>query len=119
MIPIYNKGVYVFKVFAPHGWIFGKFPTIFHVFLAPELIRVDVNGVDDVCTNGEDINFSLYGFTVNGKVKSGGESGPSQFHLGLYSSNGSLVSETVTSETGDYEFKAPPGIFLRSQNVNL
>uniref|UniRef100_A0A914E9F7 Uncharacterized protein n=1 Tax=Acrobeloides nanus TaxID=290746 RepID=A0A914E9F7_9BILA len=103
MIPIYNKGVYVFKIFAPHGWIF-----------APESIRIDVNGIDDVCTKGEDINFSLHGFTVSGKVKSGEEVGPSQFHLGLYSSNGTLVSETVTSAGGDYEFKAPPGEYIVS-----
>jgi len=45
--------------------------TLFHCSSPPEPTSVDihVDGVNDICTKGGDINFVFTGFSVNGKVR--------------------------------------------------
>lgn len=44
---------------------------LFHCFSPPEPTSVDihVDGINDICTKGGDINFVFTGFSVNGKVR--------------------------------------------------
>uniref|UniRef100_A0AC34EZP7 Nodal modulator 1 n=1 Tax=Panagrolaimus sp. ES5 TaxID=591445 RepID=A0AC34EZP7_9BILA len=101
MIPVYNKGQYKFEIKAPEGWIFEK-----------NSIDVNVDGKDDQCSKGADINFKQTGFTISGKVKSGDLSGPRGFKLGLYTLDGKLQSESATDSNGVYSFKALPGSYV-------
>jgi hypothetical protein len=100
MIPVYNKGQYKFEIKAPNGWIFEK-----------NSVDINVDGKDDQCSKGIDINFKQTGFTISGKVKSGDLSGPRGFKLGLFTSDGKLQSEAVTDADGAYSFKAVPGSY--------
>jgi hypothetical protein len=101
MIPIYNKGQYKFEIKTPNGWIFEK-----------NSFDVNVDGKDDPCTKGIDINFKQTGFTISGKVKSGDLSGPRNFNLGLFTLDEKLQSEAVTDADGSYSFNAVPGSYV-------
>jgi len=101
MIPIYNKGEYKFQIVPPNGWIYEK-----------DTVTINVDGQNDLCTKGQDINFKHIGFTVSGKVKSGELGGPRGFLLGLYSPDGKLVSKAVTNDDGEYSFDAVPGSYI-------
>lgn len=45
--------------------------TLCHCSSSPEPTSVDihVDGINDICTKGGDINFVFTGFSVNGKVR--------------------------------------------------
>jgi hypothetical protein len=107
MIPVYNKGNYQLKVFAPEGWVFES-----------DTVELKIDGKNDACSRLEDVNFNLSGFTVSGRVRSGGDGkkdtskGPNQLALGLFNSAGKVISRTQTTERGTYEFKVVPGEYI-------
>ncbi|MGH0131955.1 UNVERIFIED_CONTAM: hypothetical protein FKN15_008615 [Acipenser sinensis] len=55
MIPLYDKGDFVLTIEPPLGWSFD-----------PTSVDLHVDGVTDICTKGEDINFVFTGFSVSG-----------------------------------------------------
>lgn len=92
---IFIQGDFVLKIEPPVGWSFGKtdsciltvherviimpaatMKVMLHVFcmgvFSPEPTSVDlyVDGVSDICTKEEDINFVFTGFSVSGTVRS-------------------------------------------------
>ncbi|XP_070810911.1 BOS complex subunit NOMO3-like [Pituophis catenifer annectens] len=101
MIPLYDKGDFVLKIEPPLGWSF-----------EPTSVDIHVDGVNDICTKGGDINFVFTGFSVNGKVLSKGESlGPAGVLVVLRSpSTGVTLQTTTTQPGGKYAFlKVLPG----------
>uniref|UniRef100_A0A0B8RX02 Nodal modulator 1 n=1 Tax=Philothamnus irregularis TaxID=1899461 RepID=A0A0B8RX02_9SAUR len=101
MIPLYDKGDFVLKIEPPLGWSF-----------EPTSVDIHVDGVNDICTKGGDINFVFTGFSVNGKVLSKGESlGPAGVLVVLRSpSTGVTLQSTTTQPGGKYAFlKVLPG----------
>ncbi|KAL4001737.1 Carboxypeptidase regulatory-like domain family protein [Acanthocheilonema viteae] len=103
MIPVYNKGDYSIRIFSPDGW-----------FFEPSTFNLKVNGRNDLCTRGEDINFVLNAFAVEGVLRSGDDSGPADVALILIAENGTIVSEAKTVANGAYRFQASPGKYLVS-----
>ncbi|ESO93836.1 hypothetical protein LOTGIDRAFT_104485 [Lottia gigantea] len=101
LIPLYDKGDFVMKVEPPQGWSF-----------EPTSVELKVDGINDQCSKGEDINFLFTGFSVLGQVISKGQSvGPAgvSIHL-IKSSNGETIQTTKTADTGRYSFtKVLPG----------
>ncbi|XP_058013739.1 BOS complex subunit NOMO1-like [Ahaetulla prasina] len=101
MIPLYDKGDFVLKIEPPLGWSF-----------EPTSVDIHVDGVNDICTKGGDINFVFTGFSVNGKVLSKGESlGPAGVLVVLRNpSTGVTLQSTTTQPGGKYAFlKVLPG----------
>uniref|UniRef100_A0A915PI40 Uncharacterized protein n=1 Tax=Setaria digitata TaxID=48799 RepID=A0A915PI40_9BILA len=103
MIPVYNKGDYSIRLFAPDGW-----------FFKPSTFDLKVDGKSDLCTKGEDINFVLSAFAVEGTLRSGDGDGPAGVTLILISENGTVISEAKTKTNGAYRFRASPGKYLVS-----
>ncbi|XP_048407987.1 BOS complex subunit NOMO1 [Stegostoma tigrinum] len=100
MIPLYDKGDFVLKIEPPLGWSF-----------EPTNVDLHVDGINDICTKGEDINFVFTGFSVSGKVLSNGQtSGPAGVHVTLRKA-GTVVDQTSLTQTGGkYVFtKVLPG----------
>uniref|UniRef100_A0AAF5PQP6 Nodal modulator 1 n=2 Tax=Wuchereria bancrofti TaxID=6293 RepID=A0AAF5PQP6_WUCBA len=107
MIPVYNKGDYSIRLFAPDGW-----------FFEPSTFDLKVDGKNDLCTKGEDINFVLNAFAVEGILRSGDGNGPADVALILIAENGTIVSEAKTVANGAYRFRASPGKYLVSTAGN-
>jgi hypothetical protein len=80
----------------------------------PTNIPLTIDGKTDPCSKNEDVNFALFGFRVNGKVKSGDVAGPSRLNLALFSEDNKLYAKTTTDETGAYSFDASPGKYVVS-----
>ncbi|KAJ1348047.1 hypothetical protein KIN20_003259 [Parelaphostrongylus tenuis] len=97
MIPVYSKGQYSLKVFAPKGWYF-----------EPEVVDFNLDGLNDPCTQNRDINFVLTGFSIHGVVDGGSGSGPTGLSL-ILKQDGKVVDTTTTTEGGKYSFKAVAG----------
>ncbi|XP_030066871.1 nodal modulator 1 [Microcaecilia unicolor] len=101
MIPLYDKGDFVLKIEPPFGWSF-----------EPTSVDLHVDGVNDVCTKGGDINFMFTGFSVNGKVVSKGQDlGPAGVHIALRKTGTEAVIQTTLTEPGGKFafFKVIPG----------
>ncbi|MBN3280176.1 NOMO1 protein, partial [Polyodon spathula] len=101
MIPLYDKGDFVLKIEPPLGWSF-----------EPTSVALHVDGVTDICTKGEDINFVFTGFSVSGTVLSKGqESGPGGVRVSLRKSGDEADLQTIqTQPGGKYTFsKVLPG----------
>ncbi|XP_015744485.1 nodal modulator 1-like [Python bivittatus] len=101
MIPLYDKGDFVLKIEPPLGWSF-----------EPTSVDIHVDGVNDICTKGGDINFVFTGFSVNGKVLSKGQTlGPAGVLVVLKSpGSGVTLQSTTTQPGGKYAFlKVLPG----------
>ncbi|VDK75742.1 unnamed protein product [Onchocerca ochengi] len=107
MIPVYNKGDYSIRIFAPDGW-----------FFEPSSFDLKVDGKNDLCTKGEDINFVLNAFAVEGVLRSGNGNGPADVALILIAENGTIISEAKTVANGAYRFRASPGKYLVSTASN-
>uniref|UniRef100_F1KRP9 Nodal modulator 1 n=1 Tax=Ascaris suum TaxID=6253 RepID=F1KRP9_ASCSU len=103
MIPVYNKAVYSIRVFAPEGWYF-----------EPSSVELKVDGKEDACFKGDDINFVLSAFAVDGVLRSGEGGGPAGVTLTLSAENGTVIAKTATVANGHYSFRAPPGKYLVS-----
>nr|XP_020498466.1 LOW QUALITY PROTEIN: nodal modulator 1-like [Labrus bergylta] len=101
MIPLYDKGDFVLKIEPPLGWSF-----------EPTSVDLHVDGVSDICTKEEDINFVFTGFSVSGTVLSKGHLlGPAgvEVRLSRVGTEEKLQS-VVTQPGGKYTFlKVLPG----------
>lgn len=82
------------------------------IFAEPSTFDLKVDGKTDLCTKGEDINFVLAAFAVEGVLRSGDGDGPAGVALTLSGENGSVIAETKTVANGVYRFRAPPGKYL-------
>ncbi|KAH0554100.1 nodal modulator 3 [Cotesia glomerata] len=106
-LPLYDndKGEYILKVEPPRGWSF-----------EPTEVRLVVDGVNDLCSQGKDINFKFNGFGITGKVISqGSNDGPTGVTVSLYKSTNRDVVErvTTTSQGGIFSFTPiQPGKYI-------
>ncbi|XP_063064130.1 BOS complex subunit NOMO1 [Engraulis encrasicolus] len=101
MIPLYDKGDYVLKIEPPLGWSF-----------EPTSVDLHVDGVSDICTKEQDINFVFTGFSVSGSVLSKGQLlGPAGVAVSLKKEGAEGSLQTVrTQHGGKYTFfKVLPG----------
>ncbi|CAI5792165.1 nodal modulator 1-like [Podarcis lilfordi] len=101
MIPLYDKGDFVLKIEPPLGWSF-----------EPTSVDIHVDGINDICTKGGDINFVFTGFSVNGKVLSKGQTlGPAGVLVALRNPGSEAsIQATTTQPGGKYAFfKVLPG----------
>ncbi|KAM4631893.1 BOS complex subunit NOMO1-like [Discoglossus pictus] len=101
MIPLYDKGDFVLKIEPPLGWSF-----------EPTSVPLHVDGVNDICTKGEDVNFVFTGFSVNGKVLSRNQNlGPGGVQVAMRrAGSGVNIQTTVTQTGGKFAFyKVLPG----------
>ncbi|XP_034946758.1 nodal modulator 1 [Chelonus insularis] len=94
-LPLYDKGEYVLKVDPPRGWSF-----------EPTEVILDVDGTNDVCSQGKDINFTFKGFGITGKItSSNSKNGPAGVTVSLHeSSNKKLLGTTITGQDGIFSF---------------
>nr|XP_023680948.1 nodal modulator 1-like [Paramormyrops kingsleyae] len=103
MIPLYDKGDFVLKIEPPVGWSF-----------EPTSVDLHVDGTNDICTKGEDINFVFTGFSVSGTVLSKGQQqGPAGVEVSLRKEGAEGSLQTVlTQQGGKYTFfKVLPGSY--------
>ncbi|KAM7393772.1 hypothetical protein PAMP_020621 [Pampus punctatissimus] len=101
MIPLYDKGDFVLKIEPPIGWSF-----------EPTSVDLHVDGVSDICTKEEDINFVFTGFSVSGTVMSKGHLlGPAGVEVKLsQAGTEEKLQSVVTQPGGKYTFfKVLPG----------
>ncbi|XP_044289374.1 nodal modulator 1-like isoform X2 [Varanus komodoensis] len=101
MIPLYDKGDFVLKIEPPQGWTF-----------EPTSVDLHVDGINDICTKGGDINFVFTGFSVSGKVLSKGQTlGPAGVLVALRSPGSEVNIQTASTQPGGkYAFsKVLPG----------
>lgn len=94
MIPLYDKGDFILKIEPPLGWSF-----------EPTNVDLHIDGVNDICTKGEDINFMFTGFSVSGKVLSKGQrSGPAGVQVTLRKTGTEVEQTSLTQIGGKYAF---------------
>ncbi|KAK0042403.1 nodal modulator 1 [Biomphalaria pfeifferi] len=95
LIPLYDKGDYILKAEPPQGWGF-----------EPVSVELKVDGENDPCSKGEDINFKFTGFSISGLVASFGQIvGPSGVQLELLSlSKPEFHQKVFTSDQGVFSF---------------
>ncbi|KAJ8246016.1 hypothetical protein GJAV_G00262750 [Gymnothorax javanicus] len=101
MIPLYDKGDFILKIEPPLGWSF-----------EPTSVDLHVDGVNDICTRGEDINFVFTGFSVLGTVLSKGQQlGPAGVEVKLRKAGADGSIQTVRTQAGGKYtfFKVLPG----------
>ncbi|NWR32378.1 NOMO1 protein, partial [Tachuris rubrigastra] len=101
MIPLYDKGDFILKIEPPLGWSF-----------EPTSVDIHVDGINDICTKGGDINFVFTGFSVNGKVLSKGQTlGPAGVQVALRNAGSDInIQATITQPGGKFAFsKVLPG----------
>uniref|UniRef100_A0A4W6C5R6 NODAL modulator 1 n=1 Tax=Lates calcarifer TaxID=8187 RepID=A0A4W6C5R6_LATCA len=101
MIPLYDKGDFVLKIEPPLGWSF-----------EPTSVDLHVDGVSDICTKEEDINFVFTGFSVSGMVLSKGHLlGPAGVEVRLSrAGTEEKLQSVITQPGGKYTFfKVLPG----------
>jgi len=90
MIPVYDKGEYVLKVEPPPGWTFD-----------PQIVELNIDGTNDPCSKGDDINFMFTGFGVIGKIVSVGQvDGPAGVTLTLTKPKSADALKVTTSSVG-------------------
>lgn len=77
-------------------------------------MELKVDGKEDACFKGDDINFVLSAFAVDGVLRSGEGGGPAGVTLTLSAENGTVIAKTATVANGHYSFRAPPGKYLVS-----
>ncbi|KAI4889980.1 hypothetical protein NFI96_024366, partial [Prochilodus magdalenae] len=103
MIPLYDKGDFVLKIEPPLGWSF-----------EPTTVDLHVDGLTDICTKEQDINFFFTGFSVLGTVLSKGHlQGPAGVEISLRDAGEEEILQTVfTQAGGQYTFtKVLPGSY--------
>ncbi|KAF4080021.1 hypothetical protein AMELA_G00165660 [Ameiurus melas] len=101
MIPLYDKGDFVLKIEPPLGWSFD-----------PTTVDIHVDGLTDVCTKEQDINFFFTGFSVLGTVLSKGQlQGPAGVEVSLKNAGEDQILQMVlTQAEGQFTFsKVLPG----------
>nr|CAH7747742.1 unnamed protein product [Callosobruchus chinensis] len=100
-VPLYDKGEMILELAPPPGWSF-----------EPKLVEINIDGVNDLCSQGKDINFVFQGFGITGKVESLGSSnnGPKGVTVHLQSKEENRT--TVTDDGGNFFFTPVyPGIY--------
>jgi len=97
-VPIYDKAQYTLRVQGPAGFIF-------------EPAEQKVSTADGLCGQGKDVDFSIVGFALAGRVTSDGlDEGPAGVKMTLQGKDGSK-STTTTTAGGFYSFtEAKPGV---------
>ncbi|KAK0146111.1 Nodal modulator 1 [Merluccius polli] len=103
MIPLYDKGDFVLKIEPPLGWSF-----------EPTRVDLHVDGVNDICTKEQDINFVFTGFSISGAVLSKGHPlGPADVEVKLSrSGTEEKLQSVLTQPGGKYTFfKVMPGSY--------
>uniref|UniRef100_A0A671LFQ9 Nodal modulator 1-like n=1 Tax=Sinocyclocheilus anshuiensis TaxID=1608454 RepID=A0A671LFQ9_9TELE len=103
MIPLYDKGDFVIKIEPPSGWSF-----------EPTAVELHVDGITDICTKEQDINFVFTGFSVLGTVLSKGHLlGPAGVEVSLRKAGEDDVLQSVLTQAGgQYAFlKVLPGSY--------
>ncbi|CAL8358775.1 unnamed protein product [Boreogadus saida] len=103
MIPLYDKGDFVLKIETPLGWSF-----------EPTRVDLHVDGVNDICTREQDINFAFTGFSISGAVLSKGHPlGPADVEVELSrSGTEEKLQSVLTQPGGQYTFfKVMPGSY--------
>uniref|UniRef100_A0A8C1DGW9 Nodal modulator n=1 Tax=Cyprinus carpio carpio TaxID=630221 RepID=A0A8C1DGW9_CYPCA len=103
MIPLYDKGDFVIKIEPPSGWSF-----------EPTTVDLHVDGITDICTKEQDINFIFTGFSVLGTVLSKGHLlGPAGVEVSLRKAGEEDVLQSVLTQAGgQYTFhKVLPGSY--------
>uniref|UniRef100_A0A4W4F4M3 Prealbumin-like fold domain-containing protein n=1 Tax=Electrophorus electricus TaxID=8005 RepID=A0A4W4F4M3_ELEEL len=95
MIPLYDKGDFVLKIEPPTGWSF-----------EPMTVDLHVDGLTDICTKEQDINFFFTGFSVLGTVLSKGQDqGPAGVEVILSPAGaGGTLQTVLTQAGGQYTF---------------
>ena len=95
VLPIYDKGDYSIRVAAPAGYSFH-----------PEEIKLNFDGVNDICTKKKDVNFAFKGFGITGKVKIFNEpsSGAKGVTISLFNNKNQVISKTTTDDLGVFTF---------------
>ncbi|XP_076818346.1 BOS complex subunit NOMO1-like [Clavelina lepadiformis] len=105
MVPFVEKGNFILKIDPPKGWLF-----------EPMSVDLSVDGVNDDCTKGKDINFVFKGFAVSGQVSSigTGNSGPEGVIVKLKASDSNkVIDSTETIISGTFHFDGvPPGQYV-------
>ncbi|KTG41083.1 hypothetical protein cypCar_00001373 [Cyprinus carpio] len=90
MIPLYDKGDFVIKIEPPSGWSF-----------EPTTVDLHVDGITDICTKEQDINFIFTGFSVLGTVLSKGHLlGPAGVEVSLRKAGEEDVLQSVLTQAG-------------------
>ena len=104
LVPLYEMGEFVLRVEPPAGWKFN-----------PDSVDLNVDGVTDACSRGEDINFVFAGFALNGQVVSRGESeGPEGVSIEVRKAGSDAIVTTLLSGPGG-QYQAPgllPGSYV-------
>ncbi|KAF7996738.1 hypothetical protein HCN44_002384 [Aphidius gifuensis] len=104
-----QKGNYTLKVEPPPGWSF-----------EPSMVPIDYQG-DNLCTDGNDINFDFKGFGITGHLTTISNNknviyGPAGVKITLYKEkiqNDMIVGETITDNDGVYFFTPiQPGNYI-------
>lgn len=94
LVAIYDNGDYILRIDPPEGWSFD-----------PQEIKLAIDGVNDPCSQGKDLNFMFTGFTVAGQVTSlNKDQGPSTVVVNLHSKDGSFVATDNTDDVGKFKF---------------
>ena len=99
-IPIYDRGAYTIRIEGPPGWMFDP-------------VEREVSTREEgLCSQGKDVDFSIVGFALSGRVCSEGFStGPSGVQMMLSGPKGAKY-QTETEEGGLFSFKdAPPATY--------
>ncbi|TRZ04195.1 hypothetical protein DNTS_011991 [Danionella cerebrum] len=102
MIPLYDKGDFTIVIDPPSGWSFAE----------PTTVDLHVDGITDICTKEQDINFVFTGFSVLGTILSKGHLfGPAGVEISLRRAGEEDVLQKVfTQAGGQYTFlKVLPG----------
>lgn len=67
-------------------------------------MNLNIDGVNDQCSTGQDVNFAFNGFGITGQViTTGQKSGPSGISVQLVNEKGEKRN-TVTTVGGDFHF---------------
>ena len=82
------------QALAPPGWK-----------VHPEEIVVDIDGENDACSKGEDLIFTLEGFSIRGKIQTkDSQTGPPNIRIHLKGDGGTLLGERDSDAEGAFEF---------------
>ncbi|KAF0301730.1 Nodal modulator 2 [Amphibalanus amphitrite] len=99
-MPIYDKGDYIIKLAPPDGWSF-----------EPSEVALSVDGETDMCSQGQDVDFTFQGFGVTGQVISlGSTEGPAGVTVTLTSTSDRdrLKTQVTTGPAGRFTFSPVP-----------
>ena len=88
-----DRGAYVLKALPPRGWK-----------VEPSEFGLEIDGENDQCSKGVDLNFEFIGFGITGSVLSkGSENGPQDMKIDLLKGQ-TVVATALTDADGKYDF---------------